>query len=404
MCPAVAPREITDAVVLAGGEGTRLRPLTEHRPKPMLPAANRPVLEYVFDALVAAGITTLHVVVGYRGERIQNYFGPTFRGTPVRYHHQSSQLGSGHALQQAGDGVEGPFLAVNGDQLTETEIVTDVLAAHEAGDARVTLGVVESEKAPNYGAVELDGATVTSFVERPGEDSYRLLNAGVYGFEASIFADLDRTHPVDGTLELPDVISTLVAGSPRVAGVRTEGYWLDATYPWDLLRVARRLLPDEVLDPPCEAGRCVAETAHVHPEATLEPPVVVSEACEVGPGAVVGPYTALGPNATVGANAVVAESVLDEDTRIGPNATVARAVTGQGVSLGPACVVAGGRGDVRVGDTVHEDRRLGAVLADRVTAPGDASFAPGTLVGPNATVGLGARVDGTVGAGAEVVR
>jgi glucose-1-phosphate thymidylyltransferase len=370
----------------------------------MLPAANRPILEYVFEALLDAGITRLHVVVGYRGDRIQTHFGTTYHGTPIRYHQQSTQLGSGHALQQAAGSVDGSFLAVNGDQLTQPSIVRDVIAAHEASDARVTLGVIESEKASNYGSVELDGSTVTSFVERPRDDSYSLLNAGVYGFETEIFDDLERTEPVEGSLELSDVLASLVPGEPLVEGVRTEGYWLDATYPWDLLTVARRLLPSGIIAPSCDSDVCVADTAFVHETATLRPPVVVSEACEVAPGAVVGPHTALAPNVTVGSNAVVAESVLDEDTRVGPNATLVRTVTGESVHLGPACVVSGGRGDVRIGDTVHADCRLGAVLADRVTAPGDAGFAPGTLVGPNATIRPGARVDGTVDAGTEVVR
>ncbi|MFB6068663.1 MAG: sugar phosphate nucleotidyltransferase [Halobacterium sp.] len=401
---------ITDAVVLAGGEGRRLRPLTEHRPKPMLPAANRPILERVFDALVASGMTTLHVVVGYRHERVQDHFGTTYRGVPVRYYRQSKQLGSGHALQQAADGVAAPFLAVNGDQLTEPRMVGDVVDAHEANGACATLGVVESEAASRYGSVTLDGTSVTTIVEREERSGSQLLNAGVYGFDEAIFDDAARTEFDGGVLDLPDVLSTLIDGRRPVEGVRTEGYWLDATYPWDLLTVARRLLSAEGVDGSGTDGDAdaadggVAADARVHETAVVRPPTVVSADCEVGPGAVVGPYTALGPNVTVDANAVVSESVLGEDTRVGPNSTVERTVTGQGVRLGPECVVPAGRTDVRIGDEIHADQRLGAVIADRVRVVGDGSFAPGSLVGPNATVGLGARVDGTVDGGAEVVR
>jgi len=106
----------------------------------------------------------------------------------------------------------------------------------------------------------------------------------------------------------------------------------------------------------------------------------------------------------VGANAVVSESVLDTDTRVGPNATLLDCVTGQGVKLGAGSTVPGGPGDVRVDDAVFEGQRLGAVLADRVTAEGDVSFAPGTLVGPNATLHAGVTVSENVREHAEVYR
>jgi glucose-1-phosphate thymidylyltransferase len=407
---------IADAVILAGGEGKRLRPLTENRPKPMLPAANRPILEYVFDALLASGITTLHVVVGYQRERVQDYFGATYRGVPIRYHRQSKQLGSGHALQQVAGDVPDQFLAVNGDQLTEPRMIADVIEAHATNDARATLGVVASEEAPCYGSVELDGDTVTTFVERSGDRSHRLLNAGVYGFDETIFEALDQTARDEGTLEIPAVISTLIEGQAPVEGVRTDGYWMDATYPWDLLTVTRRLLAEEMVvtgtpsdestttGEPWDERVRVATDAVVHEAAIVQPPVVVSSACEVGPGAVVGPYTALGPNVTVDANTVISESVIGEDTRIGPNSTVTRTVTGQSVHLGPEVVVPSGVTDVCIDGTVHPDQRFGAVIADRVHVVGDAGFAPGSLVGPNATVGLGARIDGTVDAGLEVRR
>ncbi|MBO4249570.1 nucleotidyltransferase family protein, partial [Halomicrobium sp. IBSBa] len=103
---------IDTAVVLAAGEGTRLRPLTRNRPKPMLPAANRPILEHVFDALVEAGIEKLVAVVGYKRDRVQDHFGPTYRGVPISYVSQTKQLGSGHALLQARSAVDGPVLVM----------------------------------------------------------------------------------------------------------------------------------------------------------------------------------------------------------------------------------------------------------------------------------------------------
>ena len=409
------------AVVLAAGEGTRLRPLTRNRPKPMLPAADRPILEHVFDALIGAGIERLHVVVGYKRDRVQDHFGPTYRNVPVNYVPQDKQLGSGHALLQARDAVseEDGFLVVNGDQVIERQMVADVLDAFEDDDGSATLAVTEQADVSRYGAVVMDGDRVVELVEKPDTDEYRLLNAGVYAFDPTIFDAIEDTPRVQGELALTDTLVRLIDGEhgrndsdgpsdadgPTIRGVVTEELWEDATYPWDLLDVSRDLLlHGRVTEPEREESVWVADSATVHDDAILQGPVVVGPDTEVRPGAVVGPYAALGRNATVGANAVVSRSVLDTDARLGPNSTLLDCVTGQGVVLGADTTVPGGPGDVRVGDTVFEGQRLGAVLADRVRAKGDVSVAPGTLVAPSATLHTGVTVSENINERAEVFR
>ena len=409
---------VRTAVVLAAGEGTRLRPLTRNRPKPMLPAANRPILEHVCDALVEAGVDRLALIVGYRRERVQEHFGPSYRGVPVEYVVQDKQLGSGHALLQAQETVDGSLLVVNGDRLVAAESVAAVRDALAEDDARAALAVIERADASQYGAVRLRGRDIERIVEKPDSDEFRLINAGVYAFDASVFEAIEATPRTDGELALTDTIARLV-DAERVRGVRTEGLWVDATYPWDLLEVASEVLargrvagPDRT-DGGLERAGSVEEradgvwvdpSARVAEAATLRPPVVVGADCELAPSAVVGPDAALGRNVTVGANATVERAVLDADTRVGAGSTLLDAVLGQGVRLGAVTAVTGGPGDVRVGREVYEDQRLGAVLADRVRARGGVSFAPGTLVGPEATIATGAHVEGTVPGGAEVVR
>jgi glucose-1-phosphate thymidylyltransferase len=184
-----------------------------------------------------------------------------------------------------------------------------------------------------------------------------------------------------------------------------DGLWSTATYPWDLLTVARDLLADGRVDEPeRDRGVYVDGTASVHDDAALRAPVVVGPDSAVGPGAVVGPDTALGRHAAVGAGAVVEGSVLDIDTRIGPNATVVDTVTGQGATVGPGATIPGGEADVRIGRTVHENRRLGCVVADRAHVGGGATVASGTLLGTEARVGTGAHASGIVSEGTEVRR
>jgi len=394
---------VSTAVVLAAGEGTRLRPLTRNRPKPMLPAANRPILEYVFDALVDAGIDRLVVVVGYKHDRVQDHFGPNYRSVPIRYVAQRKQLGSGHALLQARDAVDEPMLVVNGDRLIESSIVADVRDAF-AENGVPTLGVLERADAGQYGAVVLRDRTITELVEKPGTDEYRLINAGVYAFDTDIFDAIEATPRREGELTLPDTLSRLIEGG-RVCGVESDGMWVDATYPWDLLAVAREVLARGRTDEPRQRpGVWVDDDARVHDRATLQRPVVVGPDCEISPGAVVGPNVALGRNVTIGANATVEGSVLDADARVDPGSTLLDTVTGQAVRLGAHTTVPGGPADVRVGARVFEDQRLGAVVADRAVAAGNVSLAPGTLVGPGAHLDTGVRASGHVAEDAEVVR
>ena len=396
--------QLDSAVVLAAGEGTRLRPLTKHRPKPLLPAANRPILAYVLDALVDAGIDDLHLVVGYQRDRVQDHVGPTYRGRTVTYHVQEKQLGTGHAVLQARDAIDRDFLVVNGDEVVTAAMVEAVMDAHSETDA-ATLGVVESDRAAEYGAVRLDGDRVVELVERPADDTYRLLNVGIYACRPSLFADVEATTRRDGELRLTDAIAEQIGAGNAVRGVQVEGLWSTATYPWDLLTLARDLLAvGHVAEPERERGVYVAETATVHPAATLRSPVVVGPDAVIGPGTVVGPDAALGQNVTVESGAVVDGSVLDIDTHVGPNATVVDAVTGQGVRVGAGASIPGGEADVRVGTTIHEHRRLGCIAADRATVGGGATVAPGTLIGPDASVATGAHASGVIPEGSEVRR
>ncbi len=393
--------EITTGVVLAAGEGTRLRPMTANRPKTMLPAADRPILEHVLDVLVECGLERLCLVVGYRRERIQEHFGHSYRDVPITYVHQTKQLGSAHALQQAAEEIDAPVLVLNGDRVIDDRIVEDVLVGFD-GDP--TIAVLEHPTPTEYGAVEVSDDRLTEFVEKPDNDEFRLINAGVYAFEPSVFDAISRTERRDGELQLSDVIETLMDDGP-VRAVQTDGLWVDATYPWDLLFLTRELLGrGRVSYPDREPGVWVAESARIHPNATLQPPVVVGADSEIAAGAVLGPNVAVGYNATIGANTTLRDVLLDGDCRIEAGTTLLDCVVGETAGIGAGTVAPGGPGDVRVGDTVFENQRLGAVIADRVSAGGGVTFAPGTLVGANVDIAPGVYASGTIDDDTEVVR
>lgn len=388
------------AVVLAAGEGRRLRPLTRNRPKPKLPVLSKPILEHVFDALVDTGVTEFVVVVGYGRNRIQSYFGSSYRDVPITYVVQERQLGTGDALLQAEPAVDGTCLVVNGDQIVDASLVEDVLAAHEVTDVVATLGLLARTEIGEFGGVLLDDDRVVEIVDAPSDDRNYRLNAGVYALEPRAFEALPATAPRGGEHMLTEAFRWLLRRDESVRGVVSGGEWINVTYPWDLLGASVGLIrehgPERFEDPP------VAPSAFVHESAVVSPSTIIEAGCEIGPGAVVGPYVTLRENVTVRSNAVVEGSIVDVGARIGQNATVIDGIIGQGVQIGPGTVISGGSSDVRVGDRIHRDVRLGALLADRVSDDGGVTYGPGTVVGPKAHLRAGVTVSGHIASETEV--
>ncbi|MDG5761205.1 sugar phosphate nucleotidyltransferase [Natronococcus sp. A-GB1] len=391
---------VSSAVILAAGEGKRLRPLTKYRPKPMLPAATKPILEHVFDQLIDAGISELVVVVGYRHERVQSHFGSTYRNVPVTYVFQEKQLGTGHALLLAESEVDGTSVVINGDQLVDSRIISDAVGEHDSA-ATATMALLQRSNVEPYGGVLIDeDGIVTKITENPRDGHDYHLNAGVYVLEPAAFDAVRAVESQIGEHSLLDGLSKLVDEGEIVHGAVSEGLWVDATYPWDLLDVSSALFDTGVVN---GNSKIVGhETTTVHDTAVISEPVLIDRDCVVGPGAVVGPYVCLGENTTIGSNAVLERSVVDNDTTIGANATVVDCVTGTGVEIGPGSTIPGGPGDVRVGDTVYEDEALGALLADRVVDRGGVDYVPGALVGPETDIQTGTTVRGTLAGGTEV--
>ncbi|GGM66115.1 glucose-1-phosphate thymidylyltransferase [Halarchaeum rubridurum] len=373
------------AVILAAGEGTRLRPLTETRPKPMLRVANRPLLEHVVTAVRDAGIDEVVLVVGYRRERIQSYFGDGDDwGVDIEYATQEKQLGTGHAVLQAESFVEGPFVALNGDRIVESDDIARVAdALRETGET--TLAVARASRPSDYGVVSLEGDSVVDIVEKPPRHAAPsdVVNAGIYGFGPSIF-DALRETTAEGELAVTDTLERL-AGESAVDAVMLDGRWIDVSYLWDLLRVNASLV---------EAA--TAESAHVDAEASVVGDVAVGDDVRVRPGARILTGTALGDSVTVGANAVVANSVVLPDATIGAGAVVRDAVVGENATVGPNVTVEGGETNVAVNGRVHENVRLGGVVGDNAHVGGATTLAPGTVLGNRVDVETGSHVDGRI--------
>jgi glucose-1-phosphate thymidylyltransferase len=382
------------AVVLAAGEGTRLRPLTRTRPKPMLPIGNQPLLEHVLEAARQAGIDEFVFVVGYKRERIQNHFGDGDDwNVDIDYAVQETQLGTGHALLQAEKYIDGEFLALNGDRIVEPSAISAVITEHGDTD-RPVMAVTRHHTPENYGVVELDGRTVRSIEEKPPVHTVRTdyINAGVYGLSQAIFDDLRAAEP-DGELAITTVLDE---HRDALRAIPFDGLWLDVSYHWDILSVNSRML--DRVDPERN------ETAMVHERATAVDGTALGADVRVQPGGTVLPGTALGDNVEVGSNAVVSNAVVLPDATIGDSAVVRDCVVGENATVGPNTTVEGGEADVRIGSIVHDGVRLGAVVGDNAEVGGGVVLSPGTVLGNHTRVEAGSIVGGRIESGAVVRR
>jgi NDP-sugar pyrophosphorylase family protein len=394
--------EITTAVVLAAGEGSRLRPLTRYRPKPMLPVANRPIIEYVIDALLASSVSEIIVVVGHQHTRIQDHLMQRYPDAEITYVRQPNQLGSGDAVAQVIDGISGPFVVVNGDNVIDPAMVRETVQQYQNDDAAATVAVSQSDKASEYGTVCTENERITTILEQNDGTEQGRINVGVYIFDESIFTALDRTAIRRGELSLTNAIPSLQG---EVVPAVPDGVWYDPAYPWDLLAISEQLQaahPELVAGP--EKRPAIAETARVHDTAVVEDDVLVGPGCEVSPGAVLRRGTCLHSDVRVGANSVVKRSLVGADTTVGPNSVLRDTVVGEEVRLGEATTAPGGPADFVVQDNLYRDKQLGSLVSDRADIGANVSLAPGVRIGPNARVPHGNTVPGSISVESGVIR
>ena len=385
------------AVILAAGEGRRLKPITNLRPKPMIPIANRPLLEHVVTAVVNAGINDIVLVVGYKRERIQTYFGDGKAwNVNIEYAVQEKQLGTGHAIAQAKPFIDGDFLVLNGDRIIESKLVERLVRKHK--EARGTsMAVTRSDAPSEYGVTELDGETVTGITEKPlkHETSSDFINAGVYGFEASIF---DAIQAADSTMHgenrITEAIGRLVKND-TVRAVRSQGMWIDVSNLWDILSVNSNVL-DQIGSTSGEGE--VNDAAHIGSS------VLLGTDCRVGPNATLLHGTSIGQNVSIAANVVISNSVVFPDVSIGEGAVLKDCVVGNNVVIGPNATVVGGEGDVVIEGDFYEGVTLGGVLGDNSSIGGGTLVESGSVLGNNTNVASGAVVEGRIPSHAEVRR
>ena len=393
------------AVILAAGEGARMGPFTASVPKVMIPVGNRPILEYVVRAVVECGIRDILMVIGYRRERIQSYFqdGKAFDAR-ITYIPEAKQLGTAHTLRQAKPHVDGRFLVLNGSSLIDKQFVSDLLD-HGDGPA---VAIKESERPREYGAVTLRGRNVVAITERPREVTSNLISTGAYILEPSIFNLIDRQAEEDHQ-DMPSVL-TEWAKTTAITAVESTGTWLDARYPWDLLRLNATALQStvDVRAGTIERGVMIrgrvtiGDGCTIRAGAYLQGPLSLGPGCEIGANAVLLPSSSLGKNVRVGPLTTIANSILMDDVNLGPSSVVQDSVLGSGVVARAGLLAASGPADVPIEGEYHAVRQIGALVGEDSELGNGVSVECGAVINERARVASGARLRGTIPAGAVV--
>lgn len=378
------------AILLAAGEGRRLRPLTRNRPKVMIDVGGKPILEHNVSALVQSGITDITLVVGYRRESIQNHFGDGRDwGADIRYAVQERQLGTGHALLTGLDAAEpkGPFLVLPGDNHIAPRLIQSLIQA----EGEAVLATTRTRMPREYGVVHVEDDHVKRIEEKPRRPETRLISTGIYRLPPTIRDHLggeERTA-------LPDAVNHAIQHGMAVKNLPTEDTWQDAVYPWDLLslndRVLRNLETDtkqaEIMDNVTIEGPCrIGTGTRIRAGSYIIGPVVIGEDCDIGPNALLyGPLT-VGDHSRIGPFTETQASLILENVRVDTGCVVRHSILDDGARLGPRVSTDRGPAVFETDDELRRVDRLGAVVGQ------DAFIGANTVLEPAAIIGTGASV------------
>src|SRR5580704_13048441 len=291
------------AVIMAGGEGTRLRPLTSNAPKPLLPIANRPMMEHVINLLKKHGFDDIVVTVGYRANAIRTYFGDGAEfGVRIVYAAEETPLGTAGSVRNAMAELTETFLVISGDVVTDMDLGA-IVEFHHRRSALVTIGLKAMENPLEFGIVITRGdGSIERFHEKPtwSQVFSDTINTGVYVLEPQIFEYIDGDRASDFS---SDIFPALLEAGKPLYGCVTEGYWEDVGTAEAYVRVHQDVLDERVaLEIPgfrLGDGIWLGEGSEIDPKAKVQGPVVIGDYCRVEPNAHIREYTVLGSNVRV---------------------------------------------------------------------------------------------------------
>jgi len=334
------------AILLAGGKGTRLRPLTIHTPKPIVPIFDRPFLQFQLDLIKKVPeIDEVILSLNYQPRRIEEIFGDGGdSGLAVRYMVEPSPLGTAGAIRFAADALRDSVVVFNGDVLTEVDLRA-VIALHRERKARATIVLTPVENPSAYGLVEIDArSNVLRFMEKPDpqEITTDTINAGIYVLEPDTFDRIPSDQP--WSIERSFFPSLIERGETFVAYVY-RGYWIDIGTPEKYKQVHRDIMAHRYHAAPFTSDRtsaCVSPSARIEEGAIIETPCFIDADVVVKSRARIGPNSVIGRHCHIEEGASIEQSIVWANTRISQEASVRDAILGRHCHIGRRALVGDG--------------------------------------------------------------
>ena len=368
---------------MAGGEGTRLRPLTSNQPKPMMPVANRPMMEHVVELLKSHGFHEIVVTVAFQANAIRTYFGDGSEfGVRMVYATEENPLGTAGSVRNAMDELTEPFLVISGDVVTDIDLRA-IVDFHAEKKALATIGLKSMDNPLEFGIViTREDGSIERFLEKPtwGQVFSDTINTGIYVLQPEIFDYIQPDKPVDFS---SDVFPRLLDDGLPVYGYVADGYWEDVGTLDAYIKVHQDVLDAQVaLEIPgfrMGEGIWLGEGSEIDPAAVVDGPAIIGDYCRVESGARLAEYTVLGSNVRVGADSFVERSVVHDNVYLGGGVRLRGAVVGRS-------------SDLRRGARLEE----GVVLGDECFVGDHAVINPGVKIYPFKTVEHGAIVNSSI--------
>ncbi|MDD3135545.1 MAG: sugar phosphate nucleotidyltransferase [Methanoregula sp.] len=365
------------AVILAAGEGRRVRPLTLSRPKAMIPVANRPIIGYVIDALVKNGIRDIVVVVGYRREQVIRFLNEF--DLPIKVVVQEKQLGTAHALRQAEPEISGDFIVLPGDNYIDAASVASI-RKYRAG-----ILVKEHPNPSNFGVVHLKDGYVESIVEKPEANTGCTVSTGIYSLKKDFFSIINSNNT------MTEAIAAMLHANQQLQAVPADD-WQDAIYPWDLLKMNARLLKRLTAvregitsrQTTIQGAVRIGRGSVIGPNTVIMGPVVIGCNTTISPNCCILPYTSIGSRVNIEPFTCIGNAIIMDDTTIGSHSRIIDTVIAERCQIGDHTSTCTTEGVLTI-EGVPSRAGFGAILGERVRS------SPGTIfrnciVGNNATI------------------
>jgi mannose-1-phosphate guanylyltransferase len=350
------------ALVLAGGFGTRLRPLSCTRPKLLFPVGDQTQVDWTLKNLNAAGVDTVVMAVNYMAEALVRYLGPTKHDLGIIYSREQRPLGTGGPIRKAKDLLNGePFLVLNGDIIADIDYKR-FIEFHKQKGALATVALVHVDDPSRFGAVELDlDGKIVKFIEKPapGFAPSNLINAGIYILDPKIFDYIPEKKKVSIERE----VFPILAEEKKLFGYEVRGFWVDVGVPEDYLKANNMMLSRY-------EGVKKADTAKIDPSAKIIAPCYIGPNVEIGPDCLIGPNTTLSENVLVGKGCRIENSIIFSGASIGDYTSIKTAVIGENVVLERWVKV-----------------ESGSMIGDYVTVEDGVTITQGVTICPARTIG-----------------